>query len=124
MHSLIEATLPLGPVEGEEDTHKAFVLASRVSALSNEAPSLFDEEDCPPIVAEPLEAGAPKEHPAVPITLPSLAKLSDASTLEQHAVVPVSPSKVAEPSNAGTPKRPPNVPDTVARKVTHGTLVD
>ena len=55
--SLLEATVPPGRVEDEVDTYEALVLASTVSALSNEAPSLFDEEDSPPKVAESLDTG-------------------------------------------------------------------
>ena len=35
--SLVQATLPPGPVEDEVDTYKALALAGRVSALSNKA---------------------------------------------------------------------------------------
>ena len=37
MDSLLQATLPPGPVEDEVDTYEAFVLAGRVSELSNKA---------------------------------------------------------------------------------------
>ena len=35
--SLVQATLPPGPVEDEEDTYEALALAGRVSELSNKA---------------------------------------------------------------------------------------
>ena len=35
--SLVQATLPPGPVEDEVDTYEAFALAGRVSELSNKA---------------------------------------------------------------------------------------
>ena len=79
------------------DTYKALVLANRVSELSNEVPSLFDEEESVPTVAEPLDAGAP----------------------EQDGVVPMTPSKVAEPSDAGISEEEDTaIPVTVAWKVT------
>ena len=37
MDSLLQATLPPGPVEDEVDTYEALALASRVSELSNAA---------------------------------------------------------------------------------------
>ena len=37
LDSLLQATLPPGPVEDEVDTHEALALASRVSELSNKA---------------------------------------------------------------------------------------
>ena len=37
--SLVQATLPPGPVEDEVDTYKALALASTVSELSNKATS-------------------------------------------------------------------------------------
>ena len=73
--SLLQATLPPSPVENEVDRYEALVLTGRMSGLSNEAPSLFDEEDSPPRVGEPFDAGTP----------------------EPDAIVPVTPSKVAEP---------------------------
>ena len=37
MDSLLQATLPPGPVEDEADTYEALALAGRVSELSNKA---------------------------------------------------------------------------------------
>ena len=37
MDSLVQATLPPGPVEDEVDTYEALALAGRVSELSNAA---------------------------------------------------------------------------------------
>ena len=37
MDSLLQATLPLGPVEDEVDSYEALVIAGRVSELSNAA---------------------------------------------------------------------------------------
>ena len=37
MDSLLQATLPPGPVEDEVDTYEALALAGRVSELSNKA---------------------------------------------------------------------------------------
>ena len=98
--SLLEATLPPGLVEDKVDTYEALVLAGRVSALSNEVPSLFDEEDSPPRVAEPL----------------------DACTPEQDTVVLVTPSKVAESLDAGISEEEDAIPG--ARKVTRHTPVN
>ena len=99
------------------------MLAHRVSALSNEAPSLFDEEHSPPKLAEPSDAGAPEECLVVPLTLPKVVEPSDAATPEQDTVVPVAPSKVAELSDACTPKEDPAVPHIVAWKVTRSTPI-
>ena len=57
------------PVEDEEDTYKAIVLAGRVGAPSNEEPYLFDEEKplSPPRVAEPSDASTLEEDTAVNI---------------------------------------------------------
>ena len=82
--SLLEATLPPGLIEDEVGTYVALVLVGWVSELSNEAPSLLDEEASPPRVAEPLDAGTP----------------------EQDIVVTVTPSKVAEPKPKHAWKHP------------------
>ena len=103
MDSLMEATLPCAPIGDEVDTREALVRSGRVSALSNEAPSLFDEEDSVPRVAEPLDAGTP----------------------EQDTVVPVTRFKVAEPLDAGISEEENSaILVSVAPKVTCRTLVD
>ena len=64
--SLLQATLPPGPFEDEVDSYEAFVLAGRVSELSNAA---TPEQDAvvpvlatPSNVAKPLIAGISEEE--------------------------------------------------------------
>ena len=93
---------PLGRIDDEVD-NEALTPVGRGSELSNEAPSLLDEEESPPKVAEP----------------------SDAGTLEQDVVVLVTPSKVAKPLDAGISEEEDTAtPVNVARKVIRLTLVD
>ena len=93
---------PPGPVEDKTDTYEALVLANTVSALLNEAPSLYGEEVPLQGVAEPSDAGTPEQD------------------AEQDAVLPFTPSKVAEPSDAGISEEEDNaILVNVSRKVMH-----
>ena len=55
--SLLQATLPLGPVEDEVDSYEAFVLASRVSELSNAATP--EQDAVVPVLATPSNVAKP-----------------------------------------------------------------
>ena len=76
--SLLQATLPPGPVEDEVDSYEALVLAGRVSELSNTA---TPEQDAvvpvlapPSNVAKPLMAGiSEEEDTAIPVAQARMA---------------------------------------------------
>ena len=73
--SPLQATLPPGPVEDEVDSYEAFVLAGRVSELSNTA---TPEQDAvvpvlatPSDVAKPLMAGSSEEEDSAILVAPA-----------------------------------------------------
>ena len=76
--SLLQATLPPGAVEDEVDSYEAFVLASRVSELSNAATP--EQDDVVPVLA----------------TLSNVAKPLDAGiSQEEDTTIPVAPARIA-----------------------------
>ena len=69
--SLLQATLPPGPVEDEVDSYEAFQLAGRVSELSN--------------------AATPEHDAVVPVAKSLIAGISE----EEDTAIPVAPARMA-----------------------------
>ena len=78
MDSLLQATLPRGPVEDEVDSYEVFVLAGRVSELSNAATP--EQDAVVPVLATPSN-----------VAKPLIAGISE----EEDTAIPVAPTRMA-----------------------------
>ena len=76
--SLLQATLPPGPVEDEVDSYEALVLAGRVSELSNTATP--EQDAVVPVLAPPSN-----------VAKPLMAGISE----EEDIAIPVAPARMA-----------------------------